>query len=539
MRSPWIAPLFLFACAKDPAPPNGGGSVFWKAIDFTSAEDLGHEAKLIPDGERRAPGRIALTDVTDRAGLSSALGGGNSHGVGVAFVDLDGDEWPEIFVANGMIEGGRTFPSQLFKNRGDGSFSEVSESSGVSRILGGRDTFSVAAGDYDKDGDVDLYVGAQPTDVLLENRGDGTFEDATGRAGAGGPRSDPSLARDGRSKVVSFGDFDQDGDLDLVSASSTLPDPFAYLLENQGDGTFSDVSDAWEVKASDRGNPCAVLWSDYDNDGDVDLWIWNDRGGHVLLRNDRGSFEDVTSASRLDEVTITHPMGIDAADIDHDGDLDYYISNIGNNPLLRNNGDGTFTDITHDAGTEGEFGWGLAFEDFDLDGWPDIFVAQEDNLAHLVFKNQGGDPPTFEQIEVPHPNVKDSGDAHNVAVGFADYDRDGLVDVVVVNTDGSRIELYRNETDPGSHRSLRVVLDRERGPRAFGGINARVAVGTGDLVQFRDVTGGSSRASQNELSVRFGLGDWSGAEWAAVLRLDGSQEAATGVEAGEIVLPME
>jgi hypothetical protein len=211
-------------------------------------------------------------------------------------------------------------------------------------------------------------------------------------------------------------------------------------------------------------------------------------------------------------------MGIDGADIDHDGDLDYYVSNIGDNPLLRNLGDGTFVDITGDAGTGGDFGWGLAFEDFDADTFADIFVAQEDDRPALIFRNLGESPPKFAEQELPHPGADDST-AHNKPVGFADFDRDGRVDVVVAGTDGSRINLYRNTTDLGSHRWLHIKAP----------IGARVGVKTGELIQFRDVTAGSSRASQNEHSVRFGLGNFTGAEWVFVLYPWGGRSARINV----------
>jgi enediyne biosynthesis protein E4 len=534
----WLVVLGLgMGCAQRPLPPDQGGAPFWHELDFALVQDQGHEVRLLEPDERTPAGPITLVDVTEAAGLGMAVGGGNTHGVGAAFVDVDGDGWPDIFVANGRSNrSGEQFRSLLYRNQGDGTFVDITEQSGIGAILGDRDCYSAAAADYDGDGDIDLYVGAQPTDVLLRNRGDGTFEDATAAAGAGGPASEPLLVGDGRSKIAVFGDFDGDGDMDIVSASSTLPSPGAYLLRNQGDGTFVDITAETGVKIHSRGNPCAVMWSDYDNDGDPDLWIWNDRGGHILLQNQNGThFDDVTARSALDEVDITNPMGIDAADIDHDGDLDYYISNIGDNPLLRNNGDGTFVDITREAGTGGRFGWGLAFEDFDHDTYADIFVAQEDNLPHLLFRNLGGASPAFEQLEIAHIPVRDTVGAHNVAVAFADYDGDGRVDVLTAGTDGTRVTLYRNQTETGTQRWLHVAVRPEIGPESRDGIGARIGVKTGDLVQFRDITGGSSRASQNQHTVRFGLGHWSGADWVAVLWPSGRQIIWTNVAAGQLV----
>jgi hypothetical protein len=535
----WPGALALACGGTEVLPFDAGGAPLWEDI-VVDPIDLGGAVGPIAPEDRRAPGPITLRDVTIESGLGGVTGGGNQHGVGVLFTDLDGDERPDIVVVNGLSNVTAEWTeSRHLRNRGDGTFEDVGATSGIVDAIAGLDGYSVAAGDVDNDGDIDVYVGAQTRDVLLRNRGDGSFEDATAPSGAGGPPSDFGQVGDGRGKIVTVGDWDGDGWLDLAAASSTLPAPGAYLLRNRGDGTFEDVTAQSGIAIDGTGNPCAVMWSDHDNDGDRDLWIWNDRGGHILLENQGTTLADVTAASELAAVPQDDPMGIDAADIDHDGDLDFYLSNIGDNPLLRNNGDGTFVDITRDAGTGGDYGWGLVLEDFDHDGWADIFVAQEDDRPHLVFRNDGADPPHFTRIDVPHPPISSVGAAHNVAVAAADYDADGRTDVLVAGTDGRPVVLYRNETDPGSGVGLSVVA---RAPADAGeasdGIGARVVVKTGELVQFRDVTGGSSRASQNELSVRLGLGDFRGAEWVAVVWPNGRQVLATNVEGGtRVVLP--
>ncbi|MEM6994686.1 MAG: CRTAC1 family protein [Myxococcota bacterium] len=538
MRSPLrgiaaTSVVLTTSCADPILPPDLGGEPFWIPVNVATGDDLGDPAERIPESEQAEAGPITLTDVSQSSGVRAFVAGGNSHGVGAAFADLDGDDWADIVVVNGASGVLATsFDSVHLRNLGDGTFAAAPES-GIVSALAGIDAYSIATGDLDGDGDTDVYVGAQSHDILLRNRGDGTFEDATSETGAGGPESNAALVGDGKSKVVSLADFDNDGHLDIVSASSTLP-AGAYLLRNLGDGTFEDISAASGVMIHPVGNPCAVLWSDYDTDGDRDLWIWNDRGGKVLLRNEGGeTLTDVTAAAGLGAVDIGNPMGIDGADIDHDGDLDYYVSNIGNNPLLRNNGDGTFLNVTQDAGTGGQYGWGLAFEDFDADGWADIFVAQEDNRPDLVFRNRGVVPSRFDTIEVPHPAIADARAAHNVAVAFADYDHDGRVDVLRAGTDGSPITLYRNETDLGTHGWLEVFAAAPVADEPSGGIGARVVVSVDGELQFRDVTGGSSRASQNELSVRFGLGHFTGAEWVGVLWPSGRTSVVRGVPAGQ------
>ncbi len=516
-------------------PPNSknsgnnkfNASFLWEPINLDGAENLGHVPVQIPVNDQVPPGAITFEDATVMAGLGDAIAGGNSHGVALGFFDIDNDGWDDIFIINGQ-----NYSSKLYRNDGDGTFTDVSTSSGFGSIMAGKDGYSIAGGDLDADGDVDVYIGTYPTDILLINQGNGTFIDGSLAAGVGGP----AVTRDGENnKIVSVGDYNNDGWLDLLSAASTMAAPGAYLLENNGDGTFNDVTTISNIAINGTGNPCAIMWSDYDNDGDTDLWIWNDRGGHIHLRNDNGMLVDVTTTSS--SVNISHPMGIDGADIDRDGDLDYYVSNFGNHPLLLNNDNGTFANGTVAAGTAGDFGWGLAFEDFNHDGWSDIFITQEDNRPYFVYTNLRMNPPQFSRADVTHIPV---GNAHNVAAAFADYDHDGRIDGITATTDGSRIMLYRNVTDPGSHRWLEVVIPRTPGTNERGGISARIVVKTGNELQFRDITGGSSRASQNAISVRFGLGNWTGADMVAALWPDGRQLVVTGVAGNqklELLLP--
>lgn len=531
MRARALALILLWGCKESPALPNYEGWPLWLELDLADAIDLGHtptETEVAP------PGPLRFEEQAEALGLGEVRGGGNTHGVGVALVDLDADGWLDAVVANGRSNAtGELYPSALYWNRG-GAFTDGTASLGGA--LQGRDLYSVAAGDVDNDGDVDLYFGGQPYDVLLANQGDGTFADVSEERGARGPASDPELVADGRSKVVSIGDIDGDGWLDLVSATSTRPSPGVAVLLNRGDGTFRDATRELRAAIAPDGHPCAVMFTDYDNDGQSDLWIWNDRGGHVLLhgRREGGEVFFQNFGNRADQTSIRNPMGIDAADLDHDGDLDYYVSNIGDHPLLINQGDGTFEDRTDAMGTQGDFGWGLAFEDFDLDGWADLYVTQEDALPVLAYRNEEG--RRFERFILPVPPNLSNGAAHNVPAAFGDIDRDGRVDVLWARTDGSKVVLHQNSTETGGRHWLEVAIASTPGTGERGGISARVAVSAGGLVQFRDIAGGSSRASQNALSARFGLGAWSGADWVVVAWQDGRTLAFTGVPGDETLV---
>lgn len=550
LRALLVLSFLLVACGDDPAtntqrsdagpPPSDAepvtnfgtfGAVFlWDEIDLDKASDQGFEVSQIPDGNKVESGPIKLVEVGDDSGLADSSAGGNAHGVGVGFVDIDGDSFEDIVLVTGAGTA-----SQVYKNDGSGGFTDFTTASGIASILGSADTYSVAAADYDADGDLDLFVASHPRDYLLANDGNGVFTDVTTAAGAGGPSStQPGTA----SKIGSWGDYDGDGWIDLAVASSTFDNLSSngYLLRNLGDGKFQDVTATTGFHAASTGNPCAVFWTDFDSDGDQDVWIWNDRGSatenRVLLRNTDGAFEDIAEQARIHEINAGNPMGIDGADIDHNGHLDYYVSDIGGSPFLYNDGDSTFRDIQEVSGAKGDYGWGLGFEDFNADSWPDIFLAQEDDRDYLTFTNEAASPPLFTKQGWKHNPV---GNGHNVAVAFADYDHNGTVDIVTAGTSGARMNLFRNDTELGTNRWLEVRIPQVPGTSAKGGISARVLVKTGGLVQFRDIAGGSSRASQNAMSVRFGLGQWDGAEWVAALWPDGRQIVVRNVEGNKVL----
>ncbi len=512
-------------------PPNTFSAEFlWAPFVLDGAIDLGHVPA--PVATPVEPGPVTLTRVT--AGLGASSSGGDAYGVGIAFVDVDADGWDDLFVASGQAPPDGV-DSSLWRNAGDGTFEDISASSGIAAILGGRDALSVAAGDVDLDGDVDLYAGAHPTDVLLLGAGDGTFTDGTLAAGAGGP---PSAALPNRSKMVGLGDYDGDGHLDLVSASDTFVTPGAnlYVLRGIGGGLFEDTTVTTGAFAPDAGTPCAVMWSDHDADGLDDLVVWNDGFGEVsanrvLLKSAGSALTDVTAAVGWTN-PLTAPMGIDAADIDRDDWIDWFVGDAANGMLLLSNADGPWIDWTAAAGIDTPFSWGLGFEDLDADGWWDLFAAEPGPFPHLVYRHLRSDPPMFTESEVLHPAVA----IGNVAAAFADWDHDGDTDIALAGTGGETVSLYRNDTDRGTARWLEVRVDAAPGDGATGGVSARVVVSAGGIVLWRDIPGGSSRGSQNALSARFGLGHHTGADWVGVLWPDGRQVVAANVPGDATVL---
>ncbi|RMG50185.1 MAG: CRTAC1 family protein [Acidobacteria bacterium] len=439
-------------------------------------------------------------------------------GGGAAFLDYDGDGNLDIYVVD---VGG---PNVLFRNNGDGTFSDVTEQAGVADA--GHISRGVACADYDNDGDEDLYVLNEGPNVLFRNNGDGTFSDVTEQAG---------VADASRSQSAAFGDYDADGFLDLYVGNyidmSTLSEDrlnFACqpnrLYHNNGDGTFTDVGA--ELGVADSGCALAVTFTDYDGDGDLDLLVGNDFGPwgyppNVLFRNDgpgsdgRWIFTDVSQAAGIDG--RLYSMGIAVGDYDNDGDLDYYVTSIGRNVLYRNNGDGTFTDVARETGTRApragdvpRISWGAEFFDYDNDGDMDLYVASgpvtgDEKQANLLFFNRGDG--TFMDIAA-EVGVDDSGSGRGTIIG--DYDGDGDVDLYLVNY-GQRAVLYRNEYyRPEGHRAstmnnwLEVKLRGTTSNRD--GIGARLRLVAGGRSQIREVGTGSPHASRSSAIVHFGLG---------------------------------
>jgi hypothetical protein len=499
-----------------------------------------------------AAGPIQLADDTAASGVGFRATYGTpgqstyileTTGTGVAFLDYDGDGARDLFFANGSSlepRPGAAPRSALYRGHGDGTFTEVTDQAGVGRSGWGQ---GVAAGDYDNDGDTDVYLTYFGQNVLFRNEGNGSFRDVTAPAGVAGG---------GWSTGAAFADYDRDGRLDLYVARyvdfdpATAPRPGAQrncfyrgfpvmcgprgltgqrdlLYRNNGDGTFTDATAraGGLDRAAYRG--LGVVWADYDNDLWPDLFVANDAHPNLLFHNQRdGSFREVAFEAGVafdDDGRERAGMGTDFADYDNDGWLDLAITNFYDEPhsLYRNQRDGTFVETTWPSGV-GEatlryLGWGAAFVDLDNDGWKDLFFVNghvypevdrhrlDEAYAerNLVLRNQGDG--RFASLGAAAGAALDRPRVGRGAA-FGDYDGDGRVDVVVTNVNDT-VTLLRNRS-PSGHGWLAVDLAGRRSNRD--GIGARVTVQVAGRRLTQEVHGGASYLSQSDLRVHFGLG---------------------------------
>ena len=459
-------------------------------------------------------GTLSFVDATADAGVAC------SHGVlpgvlvipmvpGAAAGDFNNDGWQDLFV----ITGGAT-PDRLFINNGDGTFSERAAEWGVAYAHVGA---GAAVGDFDRDGWLDIYVtsfgptGVEPgRHLLYRNNGDGTFSDVAVAAGVN--RTAPSRAD---AFGASFGDYDLDGDLDLAVAGWVSVSGGNRLFRNNGDGTFDDVT----ATALDVGlyftHGFSPRFADMDNDRWPELLWVADYGGTLYFRNERGLFHEHTAAAGVG--LESNGMGQALGDFNADGLLDWYVTSIYNtaptgqlgNMLYLNQGGHVFVERGAAAGVnDGGWGWGALADDLDLDGRLDIVETngwsneQWQNERCYVYMNNGDG--TFDDVAGA---VGVGHDGQGRGLLALDLDNDGDRDLVVL-TMGGPLTLYRNDVAGPGANWLRVFLDTRRRPDlAPNGFGARVTVQAGGAApQMRYLDGGCGYLSQSELSAHFGLG---------------------------------
>jgi len=489
---------------------------------------------------------ILLTDVTQQSGITFKHTDGSSGNyyivetvcAGLALFDYDNDGDEDVYFLNGGALKGTDFQTPpcnaLYRNDGDWRFTDVTQASGLGDTA---HSLGVAAADYDSDGDLDVYVTNFGPNRLFCNNGDGTFTDVTQAAGV----ADGNKLGAG----ACFLDMDQDGDLDLFSSSYV---DFSYerhrpetrggyrkydgpniwdptpdtLYRNNGNGSFTDVSEASGIARS-RGTGMGTVCLDYDNDGDTDVYVANDmRQNFFFTNNGQGRFEESglgTGAGFDMNGDAMGSMGVGCGDYDNDGRLDLYVTAYQQQfpSLYKNVGDGFFEDVTFQsgagAGTVHTVTWGADFVDFDNDGDRDLFVAlghMMDNVelwdkrasylaCNILFMNTG---------QGKFVNVSSSsGNGMEVklssrGVAFDDLDKDGDIDVVVLNS-RAKPTLLRNDS-PAQGHWLQVKLQGSRMNRD--GVGARVKVVAGDLSLIDEVHSGRGYQSHYGMRLHFGLG---------------------------------
>jgi hypothetical protein len=493
-----------------------------------------------------APGwSQAFQDITADSGIDFVAtdGGDGRHlfpeflGRGVALFDYDADGDLDIYLPNGarLADGDAVArPNTLYRNDGQARFTDVTAAAGVGHTGYG---LGCAVGDVDNDGWPDLYVTNLGANVLYRNLRDGAFEDITDTAGVAVPGFNTSCA---------FADFDGDGLLDIYVARyaeydvathvpcvrdgvSVYCHPHVYagapdvLLRNVGDGTFEDISGPSGVASLPPSHGLGVAVGDVDGDGDLDVYVANDLDPNFLLLNQGdGTFVDggLFAGVATSEVGAAEAgMGVAMADYDNDGDLDIAVTNFQYETysLYRNDGDAMFTDVTAVSrvaeATYAPLGWGVGLQDFDNDGWRDLFFANGHTQDHIATFEPGmsyaqrdlllggaGDG-TFEDL-TDRSGALAADPRPSRGAAFGDLDGDGRLDIVVTTRNGPPM-LLRNVSDgDGAWTSLTL-----RGARGVTAVGARVEVVTGDCRQYGHVVGGGSFLSQSDLALHVGLGD--------------------------------
>ena len=495
--------------------------------------------RLLSQSQANAPSPIRFEDATAKSGINFTHSFGaqdlgsllEGTGSGCVWFDYNNDGLPDLYVVSGKPLGPGMHPyplkeppaapphNHLFRNNGDGTFTDVTDEAGVTADIFG--TAAIAA-DYDNDGFVDLFVTGYGKAILYHNNGDGTFTDVTAKAG---------VKVDGWSISSTWLDYDLDGCVDLFVGryvkfdpkyrnyypADNYPGPLDYagdtnrLYHNNCDGTFTDVTDKSGLGAY-KGRTMGVTAGDYDGDGYPDIYVANDKTENFLFHNKRdGTFEEVAGELGVaygQNGENTSAMGPVFADIDGDGRIDLWVSDSKYNRLMRNTGANGFEDIGPASGisqANAQYtSWGSGVYDFDNDGWLDILIFHG-GLVHLIPQEQslfrGLGSGKFADVSRQAGPVLDVKTVSRGAC-FADYDNDGKIDAYVNNL-GARGTLLHNVTQNSNHW-LTVKLKGKKSNRD--GIGARLELQAGGRTQVALRSAGSSYLSQDDGRIHFGLG---------------------------------
>jgi hypothetical protein len=528
------------------------------------------------------PSIAYFTDEAKKAGLTmqNVFGGVDTKqyiiettGTGVAIFDYDNDGWPDIFLVNGrtldLLPGTQQPTNRLYHNNHDGTFTDVAERSGLAHTGWGQ---GVCVGDYDNDGYDDLYVTYYGKNVLYHNNRDGTFTAVSEKAGVAGTGK-------AWGSGCAFVDYDRDGKLDLFvsnyvdfdlnsapkpgeRASCTwkgvpvmcgprgLPWTKNILYHNRGDGTFEDVTEKSGIGKTNGHYSFSVSTLDYDDDGWPDIFVACDSTPSMLFHNNHdGTFTDVavTAGAAFNEDGKEQAgMGSTIGDYNGDGRLDIFKTNFSDDTstLYRNNGDGTFDDVTFDAGLglyTKYLGWGTMFMDVDNDGWPDLLLVNGHVYPEVDKQHLGSD---YKEPRVLYHNLgngkfadisADSGPAINTknssrGLAIADLWNNGTLSAVISNMNDIP-SLLVNQVKNGNHwvaiKTVGTKSNRD-------GIGAKIRVHAGTRTLVDEVRSGSSYDSNNDMRVHFGLGKIDKIDWIEIRWPSGLTERFEALAADKI-----
>lgn len=543
---------------------------------------FGQQHKTISGSKLPTPPQIDFRDIAAKAGLTAKTEDGGEKakkyiiettGSGAAVIDYDNDGWPDIFLVNGTtfekFSKGQEPTSHLYHNNHDGTFTDVTAKSGAALIGWGQ---GVCAGDYDNDGLTDLFVTFWGHNVLLHNNGDGRFTDVTKQSGLWSDLPQWSTG-------CAFVDYDRDGhvdlfvshyvDLDLANTPAPgssdscqwkgipvmcgprgLKGTHNSLYHNNGNGTFTDVSDKSDVAKTAAYYCFTALTGDFDNDGWPDIYLACDSTPSLLFHNNHdGTFKEIAVEAGVAFSENGHEqagMGADAVDYDGDGALDIVKTNFSGDTstLYHNNRDGTFSDVTLDAGLGANtqfLGWGTLFVDIDNDGWPDLFIANGHVYPEIEGKNLA---ETFRQRKVVYwnqhngrfkdvslnagPGITAAFNSHGVAA--ADFDNDGSLEILVNNSHDSP-SLLKN-LGPRENWILLKLIGTKSNRDAIG---ASVIVRANGHQQLQEVRSGGGYVSQSDFRLHFGIGKAARVDTIQIRWPSGLRETFNNMPANQIL----
>lgn len=514
---------------------------------------LGISTRLFP--------QINFTEITTEAGINHHYLGVNEMGAGAAFFDMDNDGDEDLWLSGGLGN------DVLYENDGNGYFTEIGNQAGL-RATRNKVTTGVITGDLDNDGFKDVLVITHRgfPNIIFKNNGDKTFDELSGIG----------LENvEAYSLAAAMADINHDGLLDIYAGHYIEKDKLTYSSEvadsvvgfdhqcyannlylNNGDWTFTDVSDTWQ--ASDMGCALATAFTDYDGDYDPDILIANDFGQWVLPnallenQNEEDFFLDVSEFAQMN-VGI-YGMGIATGDYDNDLDLDYYITNLGENVLLSNNGDGTFSNQTIAAGIEDSHvtenllatGWGTAFIDFDNDSDLDLYVVNgyvpaatfiDNALANpnRCFENDG--QGRFRNIL---NGLTEESPERGRGLAYADIDNDGDIDFLVGNVNQhatsdtiQKMQLFRNISS-NNHNWLKIKLEGSTNNRD--GFGTQIRIKANNRWYLQEANGGyGTHASQHSSIVHFGLGTAEIIDSIVLFWQGGNRQILTQISANQFI----